>query len=85
MAAVSLFWYTNMADVTSCEHTLCTVKPRFTNTRLIRTPHYYAQLVMSLGKESPYILTLFNPLNTSLRGADAFFGSCLASLIRTPR
>ena len=74
MAAVSLFWYTNMAAVTSCEHTLCTVKPRFTNTRLIRTPHYYGQLVMSLGKESPYNLTLFNPLNTSLRGADAFFG-----------
>ena len=43
MAAVSLFWYTNMADVTSCEHTLWTVKPRFTHTHLVRTPHYNGQ------------------------------------------
>ena len=47
------------------------VKPRFTNTRLIRTPHYmyYGQFALSLGKESPYILSKFNPLNT-----DTFHG-----------
>ena len=47
------------------------VKPRFTNTGLIRTPHYmyYGQFALSLGKESPYILSKFNPLNT-----DTFHG-----------
>ena len=34
------------------------------NTRLIRTPHYYGQLAVSLGKESPYIFATFNLLNT---------------------
>ena len=32
-----------------------TVKPRSTDTRLIRKPHYYGQFAMSLGKESPCI------------------------------
>ena len=36
------------------------VKPR-----LIRTPHYYGQFAVSLGKESLYIFSKFNPLNTS--------------------
>ena len=36
-----------------------TVKPR-----LIRTPHYYGQLALSLEKENPYIFSKFNPLNT---------------------
>ena len=40
------------------------VKPRFTDTHLIRTPHYYGQFALSLGKESPYIFSKFNPVNT---------------------
>ena len=31
--------------------------------RLIRTPHYHGQFALSLGKESPYICSKFNPLN----------------------
>ena len=30
-----------------------TVKPRFLDTCLIKTPHYYRQFALSLGKESP--------------------------------
>ena len=41
-----------------------TVKSRFTDTRLIRTPCYYGQFALSLGKESPYIFSKFKPLNT---------------------
>ena len=40
------------------------VKPLFTDTRLILTPHYYRQFELSLGKESPYVFSTFNPLNT---------------------
>ena len=36
-----------------------TVKPR-----LKRTPHYYGQFALSLGKEIPYIFSKSNPLNT---------------------
>ena len=48
----------------------CTVKPRFTDTRLIRTPHYYKQFALSLGKESPYIYQLIQPahMDTPLIG-----------------
>ena len=42
----------------------CTVKPRFMDTHLIQTPHYYTQFALSLGKESPYIFSKFNPINT---------------------
>ena len=41
-----------------------TVKTRFTDTGLIRTPHYYGQFSLSMAKESPYIFSKFNPLNT---------------------
>ena len=34
------------------------------STCLIRTPHYYGQFALSLGKESPYIFSKFNLLNT---------------------
>ena len=45
--------------------TICiTVKPCDTDTRLIRTPHYCREFAVSLGKESTYILSKFNPLNT---------------------
>ena len=37
---------------------------RFTDIRLIRTFHYYGQFALSLGKESPYIFSNFNPLNS---------------------
>ena len=30
----------------------------------LRTPHYYRQFALSLGKESPCIFSKFNPLNT---------------------
>ena len=42
----------------------CTVKPYIMDTSLIRTPHYYGQFSLSLGKESSYIFSKFNPLNT---------------------
>ena len=41
-----------------------TFKPRFTDTRFVWTPHYYGQFAVSLGKESPYISSKFNPLYT---------------------
>ena len=34
------------------------------STRFIQTPHYWKQFALSLGKESPYILSTLNPLNT---------------------
>ena len=49
--------------IASCE-VFNTVEPRFTDTRLIRIPRYYGQFALSLGKESPYILSKFHPLNT---------------------
>ena len=40
------------------------------STRLIRTPHYYKQFALSLGKESPYIFQLIQPahMDTPLIG-----------------
>ena len=49
-----------------------TVEPRFTDTRLIRTPHHYGQVALFLGKENPYNSSQFNQLNThtqSIRNA----------------
>ena len=40
-----------------------TVNLRFTDTRLIRTPHHYGQVALSPGKESPHIFCKFNPLD----------------------
>ena len=43
------------------------VKPRFMpDTRSKRTPHYYGQFALCLGKESPYTFSKFNPLNTDI-------------------
>ena len=36
---------------------IITVKPCFTDTRLLRTPHYDGQFALSLGKESRYIFS----------------------------
>ena len=49
----------------------CTVKARFTDKRLIRAPHYYEQLALSLGKETPSfslysIHLIWTPVNTDL-------------------
>ena len=51
--------------ILSCRVLFHTVKPRFTlDTLLIRTPHFYGQFALSLGKQSPYILSKSNPLDT---------------------
>ena len=41
----------------------CVVCFHTVKLRLIRTPHYYGQFVLSLGKEIHYIFSKFNPLN----------------------
>ena len=40
-----------------------TVKPRFTDSCLIRTPHFYGQFALSLGKGNPYMDTFYDRLN----------------------
>ena len=45
--------------------TICIiVKLCYTGTRLIRTPHYCGEFALSLRKESTYIFSKLNPLNT---------------------
>ena len=41
-----------------------TVKPRFTDTRLIRTSHYYEHFALSWGKKALTFFSKFNPLYT---------------------
>ena len=53
-----------------------TVEPPLMDTRLMRTPHYYRQFALSLGKALPYIFSKFNPLNT-----DTFYGPSVSILI----
>ena len=51
--------------ILSCRVLFHTVKPRFTlDTLSIRTPHFYGEFALSLGKQSPYNLSKFNRLNT---------------------
>ena len=51
--------------ILSCRVLFHTVKTRFqADPRSKRTLHYYGQFALSLGKENPYILSKFNPLNT---------------------
>ena len=38
--------------------------PRFTDTRLIQTHHYFRQFALSLGRESPYIFSKCKPFST---------------------
>ena len=40
------------------------VKARFTDTRLIRPPHYYGRFALSLGREILTFSLKFDPLNT---------------------
>ena len=42
-------------------------KPRFTDTRSIQKQHFYGQFALFLGKESAYIFSKINPLNTDTR------------------
>ena len=49
-----------------------TVKPPFTDTRLIWTLQYYGQFALSLGKEIPYTFYKFNPLNTDTQLQELF-------------
>ena len=44
---------------------ILTDKPRFTDTRLIQTPHYYGQFGLSLGGKSPTNTQLIWTLSTS--------------------
>ena len=53
------FIYTSTSEITTL---LYTVKPRL-------TPHYYGQFALSVGKESPYIFSKSDPINT-----DTFYG-----------
>ena len=43
-----------------------TVKTRYTETVLIRTTRYCGHFALSLGKESSYIFSKFNPLLRTL-------------------
>jgi len=43
-----------------------TIKSRFMDTRFVRTPHYYRQFALSLGKESAYVVSKVNPLNMEI-------------------
>ena len=47
---------------------LCTVEPRFTDTRLIRTPRYYGHFSLSLGKAHTFFQNstrlIRTPVNT---------------------
>ena len=45
-------------------HAATTAKSFFTDTCLVSTSHYYGQFALSLGKESPYMSSKLNPLNT---------------------
>ena len=59
------FWHGLLAHSFISERQIqVTVKTRFTDTGLIRTPHYYGQFSLSMAKESIYIFSKFNPLNT---------------------
>ena len=54
----------HLKHVLSVKIANCTVKLRFIDMRLIRTPHYYGQFALPLEKESPYIFSKFNPFYT---------------------
>ena len=43
-----------------------TVKPYFTDTLSIQTPHYYGQFTLSVGKKKLLHFPKFNPLNTDM-------------------
>ena len=61
------------------------VEPRFADTRLIRTPHYYGQFPLSLGKAHTFFLTrlIRAPLNTE-KGHFFLAPSTNSHRMRTP-
>ena len=62
-------WADGTSDDTVRLQIVYSVKPHFTDTRLIWTSHYYGQFALSLRKENPYIFSELNSLNM-----DAFYG-----------
>ena len=55
LSVTTQFWTENKEEnkIPSSSSDLIIVKPCFTDTCLIRTPHYYGQFALSLGEESP--------------------------------
>ena len=53
----------------------------FLDTCLIRAPHYHEQFALSLGKESPYIFSKFNSLNTDTLLIQTFSMAPSASIL----
>jgi len=45
---------------------MITVKPWFTNTGLIQSPHYYGHFSLSLGKAFTFFLTLTSLIRTPI-------------------
>ena len=54
-----------------------TVEPPLIDTHLIRTPSYYRQFALSLGKALHYIFSKFKPLNSC---TDTFHGPSVCIL-----
>ena len=61
--------------------------------RLVRTPRYYGQFTLPLGKRLPYIFSKFNPVNTVtsygplvsvLRGSDCIHFLSLFEILGLP-
>ena len=44
-----------LSSLICCCGSASTLKPRLTKTRLIRTPHYYGQFALSLGKALTFL------------------------------
>ena len=49
---------------------IITVKAHLMDACLIRTPHYYRQSFVSLGKASPYIFSVTHSVSLCLTGSD---------------
>ena len=72
-------WADGTSDETVRLQIVYTVKPLFTDTRLIWTSHYYGQFAFSLLKESPNIFSELNPLNV-----DTFYGPSIICITVKP-
>ena len=71
------YWKTELILITGIHQgpLIPALKPRFTDIRLIPTPHYYGQFALSLEKQSAYIFFNFNPLSS-----DTFYGPSVSVL-----
>ena len=57
--------YTQEWKTRDAQHTrVLYTSDKLTDNHFIQTPHYYRQFALFLGKESPYIFSPFNLLNT---------------------